>query len=97
MVKTAPGPTGREALRRFRELGQDPLAYLSSLANQHGDLFRVPLPRGQVFVTSHPVGNQANYITGRRAAPDHGGEDLLVNPTVTLRPDGPMPMTLHPR
>lgn len=88
MAKTAPGPTGLEALRQFREVGQDPLAYLSSMANQHGDLFRVPLPRGQVFVTSRPelaghvlVANQANYVKARTYLPltELLGNGLLTN------------------
>ncbi|MGH3432929.1 MAG: cytochrome P450, partial [Thermocrispum sp.] len=84
----APGPTGREALRRFRELDQDPLAYLSSLANQYGDLLRLPLPRGQAFVVSRPelaghvlVGNQANYTKARTYLPltELLGNGLLTN------------------
>lgn len=84
----APGPTGREALRHFRSLNQDPLAYLSSLANRYGDLFRVPLPRGQVLVVSRPelashvlVGNQANYTKARTYLPltELLGKGLLTN------------------
>jgi len=89
MAKTAPGPTGREALSRIRRVRQDPLAFLTGMANEYGDLFRIPLPRGgQVLVVSRPelaahvlIGNQANYVKARTYRPmtELLGNGLLTN------------------
>lgn len=88
-TRTAPGPSGLEALRRVRMLRNDTLGYLSELSNTYGDLVRIPLPRGrQVFLTSRPelashvlVGNQANYVKARTYLPltELLGKGLLTN------------------
>lgn len=85
----APGPTGREALRAMRAVRQDPLAFLTGMANRYGDLYRVPLPRKrQVLVVSRPelashtlVANQANYVKARTYKPMQEllGQGLLTN------------------
>lgn len=81
--------SGREALRLLPTLRADPLAAISSLTRAHGDLVRVPLPRGhQLVLTSRPelvghvlVGNQDNYRKARTYRPltELLGNGLLTN------------------
>ena len=38
----------------LREFKADPLGYLQQLANEYGDVYRVPLPLYDVVVVNHP-------------------------------------------
>lgn len=81
--------SGREALRLLPTLRADPLAAISELTRIHGDVVRVPLPRGnQLVLTSRPelvahvlVSNQDNYRKARTYRPltEVLGNGLLTN------------------
>ena len=49
-----PGPRGRAALEGLRELQGSPLAFLSRVAAQYGDLVRYPLGPWEFYVATHP-------------------------------------------
>lgn len=87
---SAPGPSGKEALRFLLPvLRRDPLALISEVTNTYGDLAAIPLPRGgRLFLVSRPelvshvlVGNQANYHKARTYKPltELLGKGLLTN------------------
>ncbi|WP_034267528.1 cytochrome P450 [Haloechinothrix halophila] len=81
--------SGREALRLLPTLRADPLTAISELIRTHGDVVRVPLPRGnQLVLTSRPelvahvlVSNQDNYRKARTYRPltEVLGNGLLTN------------------
>lgn len=88
-MPTPNGPTGREAIRMIPLLRKDPLAFLTGLARTYGDVFRMPLPKGnQVMVVSRPdlaaqvlVSHQDNYLKARTYKPltELLGNGLLTN------------------
>lgn len=49
-----PGPRGRAALEGLRELQQSPLAFLSRVTAQYGDLVRYPLGPWEFYIATHP-------------------------------------------
>jgi len=49
-----PGPRGRLPVLNALRMGRDPLAFLSALARQYGDIARVPLGPETVYLFNHP-------------------------------------------
>lgn len=71
-ARKAPGPRGSLIMGNLAEYMQDPIAMLSRLRREYGDVARNPLGPYLTFLISHPddikhvlQDNHANYIRGR--------------------------------
>lgn len=54
MYAKPPGPSFLSLLRRLPALRRDPLAFLCDLAQEYGDLVRLPLPGNEAYLLNHP-------------------------------------------
>ena len=53
---TAPGPLGGEMLKNLRKIVNDPLTYLESVWQEHGDVVQFPVPKPATYLVSSPAG-----------------------------------------
>lgn len=67
-----PGPRGRLLLGSLPEIRRDPLAFLSRIGTEHGDIVRVRLGPLNAFVLNHPddiehvlITHQHRFVKGR--------------------------------
>lgn len=65
---TAPGPAGPQMLGFTRLIRRDPLAFLTQMRDQHGDVVQFPIPRPPTYLVAAAadaqrvlVGNARNY------------------------------------
>ena len=70
-LRSPPGPTGSPYVNLFR-YARDPLAFLTALAREHGDIARFALPRGDYVLLNNPdlikdvlVTNHRRFAKGR--------------------------------
>lgn len=69
---TAPGPTGPQMLGAFGAIRRDPLAYLNSTWQQHGDIVQFPVPWPS-YLINDPESVRHVLVTRAR----HFGKDTL--------------------
>ncbi len=83
-----PGPRGLPLLGVLPHLARDPLTTCFRAQQEYGDVVRLPVLRGEVFLLTHPdhvervlVSNNANYWKGRlfRRADFLFGDGLVLN------------------
>ena len=53
---TAPGPDGGSMLRNVRAIQRDPLTFLYSTWQKHGDVVQLPIPKPACYLVSSPQG-----------------------------------------
>ena len=53
---TAPGPLGPDMLRAMGSIRRDPLSYLHSVWQRHGDIVQFPIPRPPSYLVNSPAG-----------------------------------------
>lgn len=87
-MSSVPGPRGAPLLGMLPHLARDPLRTCLRAQQQYGDVVRLPVLWGEVFLLTHPdhvehvlVGNNANYWKGRlfRRADFLFGDGLVLN------------------
>lgn len=49
-----PGPVGKPVVGVWPEFNRAPAAYVQRMAREYGDIFRLPMPKGDVVILNHP-------------------------------------------
>jgi enediyne biosynthesis protein E7 len=87
-MSSVPGPRGAPGLGMLPHLARDPLRTCLTAQRRYGDVVRLPVLWGEVFLLTHPdhvervlVANNANYWKGRlfRRADFLFGDGLVLN------------------
>ena len=63
---TAPGPLGPDMLRAFGTIRKDPLEYLHSVWQSHGDIAQFPVPRPPSYLVNSPSGVRRVLVDNAR-------------------------------
>lgn len=63
---TAPGPLGPDMLRAFRTIRGNPLEYLHTVWQAHGDIAQFPVPRPPSYLVNSPSGVRRVLIDNAR-------------------------------
>ena len=64
---TAPGPTGGVMLRSIAEIRRDPLAFLTRMRGEFGDVVQFPIPDPPTYLVSDPEAARRVLVTNARA------------------------------
>lgn len=93
---TAPGPPGGEMLRSIREISTDPIAFLTRMRAEYGDVLQLPIPDPPTYLVTDPEAVRRVLVTNARAYGKRTlqyttlslvtGDGLLTADTETWRP-----------
>ena len=63
---TAPGPSGPDMMRAIGQIRGDPLGFLGTMRDQHGDVVQFPIPSPPTYLVSSAAGAQHVLVRNAR-------------------------------